>query len=237
MKSYQINMNLIKFLKLASNELIDHNNADAEELPADSKDLKKILENISALKTFRARIEYSERNMKRLSSGSSRMVFETSDGYIIKLAKNEKGLAQNGVESNSSMRSKYVNGALKSDPDDIWILTEKADKLSSEEFEDLTGMSFEDFSEAIMYGLRNLSKSTSSKKPKNFDKISKNEFYKDIYRAGSEYNLIPGDLSRISSFKKIKDRVVLVDSGLSREIYDEFYEDSKSSSSKSSKKS
>ena len=106
-----------------------------------------------------------------------------------------------------------------------------------EEFEDLTDISFDDFSQAIMYDLRNLSKSTSSKKPKNFDEISKNEFYKDIHRVGSKYNLIPGDLSRISSFKKIKDRVVLVDSGLSREIYDEFYEKNKSSSSKSSKKS
>jgi len=230
-------MNLIKFLKLADNKLIDHNNAEAEELPDDSKDLKKILENISSLKTFRARIEYAERNMKRLSSGSSRMVFETSDGYIVKLAKNEKGLAQNGVESSPSMRSKHVNGAIESDAEDIWIMAEKADKLSVEEFEDLTDISFDDFSQAIMYDLRNLSKSTSSKKPKNFDEISKNEFYKDIHRVGSKYNLIPGDLSRISSFKKIKDRVVLVDSGLSREIYDEFYEKNKSSSSKSSKKS
>ena len=237
MKLYQINMKVNKFLKLAAPNLIDNNSADAEELPEDSDNTKTILDNISDLSTFRARIEYAERNMKRLSSGSSRMVFETSDGYVVKLAKNEKGLAQNGVESSPGLRSKYINGALHSCPNDSWILAEKAEDLKMEEFEKLTGLSFEDFGEAISYGLRHLSSNKDKKKPENFEKISQNEFYKDIYRAGNQFNLLPGDLDRISSYKKIKDRVVLVDAGLTREIYDEFYKKKKDSQSKSSKKS
>ena len=237
MKLYQINMKVNKFLKLAAPNLVDNNNADTEELPKDSDNLNTILDNISELNTFKARIEYAEKNMKRLSSGSSRMVFETSDGYVVKLAKNEKGLAQNGVESSPGLRSKYVNGALRSCPNDSWILTEKADDLTLEEFEKLTGLKFDDFGKAISYGLKHLSSDKNKKKPDNFDEISKNEFYKDIYRAGNEFKLLPGDLERISSFKKIKDRVVLVDAGLTREIYDEFYDKKKKSKKKSSNKS
>lgn len=235
MKLYQINMNLNKFLKLASSVLDSNSAADAEELPADSKDTKTILKNLSSLNTFRARIEYAERNMERLSSGSSRMVFETSDGYILKLAKNEKGLAQNGVESEPSMRTKHVNGALDSDPDDKWILAEKAEKITAEDFEKLTGLTFQEFSDAISYGLRNISGGSDVKKPKDFDKISENEFYHDIWSVASEHNLLPGDLVRMSSFKKIEDRIVLVDAGLTREIYDEFYDKKKTGSSKSKK--
>lgn len=221
MRLDQLKRKVSNFYKLANS--LDNNMADAEKLPANTKDTDTLLKNLSSLNTFKARIEYAEGNLERLSSGSSRVVFETNDGFILKLAKNEKGIAQNGVEGNPKIKSKHVNGAIKTDQDDKWILADKAEKINEEEFKDLTGLDFEDFEESIRFALKKISGS-DKEKPKCFEKVKSNDFFQDIYETGLEFDLIPGDLAKISSFKKIKDRVVLVDAGLTREIFEEFYE-------------
>ncbi len=59
-------------------------------------------EKFKSLNTFRERIEYAQNNLKRLSSGSSRIVYQIDDEKVLKLAKNKKGLAQNELEINTA---------------------------------------------------------------------------------------------------------------------------------------
>ena len=51
-----------------------------------------------SLKTFKERIEYCEANLKKIGSGSSRIVYQVDNNKVLKLAKNKKGIAQNETE-------------------------------------------------------------------------------------------------------------------------------------------
>lgn len=195
-----------------------------EELPEDSDDLTKVLKNLEKLETFRARKKYAERNLKHLSSGSSRVVYLTNKGTIVKLAKNEKGLAQNEVESNPKMKSKYINKILRSAKNNSWIETEKLEKIKEKQFEEMTGVNFKLFSAAISYGLKDMA-GTSHEKPSDFDDVKSSDVYKEMLSLGKKFKLMPGDMARISSWGVLKGHPVLIDAGLTREVYDKFYED------------
>ena len=44
-------------------------------------------------------------------------------------------------------------------------------------------------------------------------------------RIGNLFNLMPGDMSRISSFGQKNNIPVLIDAGLTKKIFDQYYED------------
>lgn len=197
--------------------------AEVEKLPENSNDLKTILKNIECLDTFMARKKYAEKNLSHLSSGSSRLVYLTGEKTVIKMAKNDKGIAQNKAETNPKMKSKYLNKILSHAKDYSWLETNFLEKITTKEFEDMTDISFEDFCESISYGLKDVS-SSSKKKPKNFDKIKKSDIYKEIDRIGTEFDLMPGDIERISSWGTKDGVPILIDAGLTKKVYKEFYE-------------
>lgn len=198
----------------------------SEELPPDSSDLKTILNNIEDLETYQARIKYAEDNLKHLSSGSSRLVYQASDKSIIKLAKNDKGIAQNKAEANPKMKSDFLNEIISSSKDGSWIQTHFLDKITEKEFEKLTKIPFEDFGEALTHGV----KKSSGSDPKGFEKISKSAIYKEMKRLCDKFHLLPGDIVRISSWGTKDKKPVLIDAGLTEEIFEEFYDDKESSS-------
>lgn len=225
-------MKLDKILRLAN---LYYVLAEAEELPEDSKDLSTILKNIESLETYNARKKYAEKNLEHLSSGSSRIVYLTPNKTVIKLAKNDKGIAQNKVEDNPKMTSKYLNEILRHAQDHSWIETHFLEKITEKEFKELTDVNFKDFGEAISYELKKISDS-SAEKPKDFNDLSKTDIFTEVAKFGKKFHLLPGDLSRISSWGQKDKHPVLIDAGLTREVYDEFYEDEttcKSSSSRS----
>jgi len=200
--------------------------ASSEKLPPDSKDLRVVLKNIEKIETYQARKKYSEKNMKHLSSGSSRIVYKTNDGTIVKVAKNDKGIAQNKAESNPKKKSKYLNTIISHAKNYSWMETHYLEKITVKEFEEMTGLNFDDFGEAIRYGLKNVSGNTDTTKPKNFAEVEKSEIYKDVKDVGLKSDLMPGDLARISSWGSRDGRPILIDTGLTKEVFEKFYEDS-----------
>ena len=208
--------------------------SETDDLPPNSKDLKTILSNLDKLETYQARKEYAENNLEHLSSGSSRIVYLSPDKTIIKMAKNDRGIAQNKVESNPKMTSQFLNKIISSSKDNVWLRTHFLDNITEKEFEEMTDIDFDDFGEAISYGLRNVSGNTDKDKPKHFDEVSKSDVYKEMKRLGEKFQLMPGDLGRISSFGKKDNQLILIDAGLNKEVFDKFYEDT---STKSSSKS
>jgi hypothetical protein len=197
--------------------------ASGEELPEDTSDLKTILKNLDRLETYSARTEYAERNLIHLSSGSSRIVYLTPDETIIKLAKNDKGLAQNKAESNPKMKSLFLNEILSKSKDGVWIETNFLKKITSKEFEEMIGIPFKDFADSINYGLKNISES-KDKKPACFEKFQKLKIYKDIKSVAEEFDLLPGDIARISSWGTRQGKPILIDAGLTKKVYEDFYE-------------
>jgi hypothetical protein len=213
-------MDINKLLKLAH---FFQSLAESEELPADSKDLKTILKNLEGLETYTARKEYAEKNLEHLSSGSSRIVYLTPDKTVVKMAKNDKGIAQNEVECNPKMKSKFINEIISCAKNHSWLETHYLDKITTKDFKEMTGLDFDDFGEALRYGLK-----STSEKPKGFDKVADSEVYKEMKRLGEKFDLLAGDIARISSWGTKDGRPILIDAGLTEEVFDEYYDSSSS---------
>jgi hypothetical protein len=197
---------------------------------ASGKDLSAVLKELSELDTFSARKECAENNLERLSSGSSRIVYSTGEGTVIKLASNKKGIDQNGVEANIKGDSKFINKPTKHDRNNYWIEAPEAKKISEKMFEELTGIDFETFGEAIDYELRSISGNTNKEKPKGLDKAKKMGMFKELVKIAKDNDLLGGDISRISSFGERDGHPVLLDLGLNKTVFSKDYEDSSSSS-------
>lgn len=200
--------------------------AAGEELPPKSSDLETILGNLEGLDTYTARKKYAEENLERLSSGSSRIVYLTPSKTIVKLAKNDKGIAQNEAEANPEMKSKFLNKILSCAKNYSWIEVPYLEKITEKEFRELTGLDFNDFGEAIRFGLKNVSGNSDTEKPEHFDEVSKSDIYKELRDIGSRFKLMPGDLARISSWGSKDGYPVLIDAGLTQAVFSDFYEDS-----------
>lgn len=194
-----------------------------------SKSNKDILKKIESLETFKDRIDFAEKNLKHLSSGSARTIYDLGNGKVLKLASNEKGLAQNESEWKVKDKSKYINRTTSKGKDFIWITAPLAQKLTEREFQDLTNLSFKDFGECIKYMMRELS-TKERKKPENFEDIKDHDLIKDVVKIGLKHKMLPGDIARISSWKQRNGVPVLVDLGLSSKIYKEYYSSSSSKS-------
>lgn len=219
-------MDVNKLLKLAN---FFYSLATSEESPANSKDLKTILKNIEGLENYNSRKEYAEDNLEHLSSGSSRIVYLTSKKTIVKLAKNDRGIAQNQAEKNSSkIDSKFLNKALNCATNYSWIEVPYLEKITEKDFKNMTDIDFKDFGEAISFSLRKISGNTDKKKPKKYDEISKSTIFKEMTKIGNQLDLMGGDLARVSSYGQKDDHPVLIDSGLTKKVFEKFYEDSSS---------
>ena len=192
---------------------------------ATSEDSSAVLKELESLDTHTARKEYAEKHLEHLSSGSSRIVYKTPKGTILKLAKNDKGIAQNKAEANPKMKSKYLNEIVGHAPNYVWIETHYLEKITTKQFEEMTGLKFDDFGESIRYGLKKVSGNTDLEKPENFEKVEKSDIYKEMHHIGTEFKLMPGDLARISSWGVKDKHPVLIDAGLTADVFEKFYED------------
>lgn len=215
-----------KLLRFAT---LFHSLAAGEELPPNSDNLKTVLSNLEKMETYAARKKYAEANLKHLSSGSSRIVYLTPGKTIVKLAKNDKGIAQNEAEANPDMKSKHLNKILSGAKNHSWIEVPYLEKITEKEFKEMTDLEFEDFGEAIRYGLRDVSGNTDKEKPAHFEEVAKSGIYKEVRDIGEKFKLMPGDLARISSWGEKDGCPVLIDAGLTKDVFADFYEDSGSS--------
>ncbi len=187
--------------------------------------LKEILKKLSGFDTFKDRNDYAEKNLKHLSSGSSRVVFLTPEKTVVKLAKNEKGIAQNKEEFRISGTSKFVNKIISSDKNFIWIEVPYLEKITEKDFEKIAGFLFKDLEKCLDYS----DSKKSSKKPDNFDTISKKPIYKNLLSLIKDYKLLSGDIIRISSWGQKDKTPVLIDAGLTLKVYNKYYKSSSSS--------
>jgi hypothetical protein len=82
------------------------------------------------LRTFAERVKYCEQHLKRLSSGSSRIVYIVDDEKVLKLAKNKKGIAQNEVEIRLGTEPYYTCFAnvYEYDENALWVEMEYCQK-------------------------------------------------------------------------------------------------------------
>jgi len=184
-----------------------------------------------SIKSFNGRKEYADNNLQRLGSGSGRIVYAIDDNKVLKLAKNNKGIAQNQAEINLS--NEYYENILAKvldyDNNYLWIISERTKKITPTRFTQLTNVKLNDLNiflrnyDAELHGKRPI---FSMSKELN-DELYNNEFVSELLNFISDTNSNVGDMARISTYGEINRKgtpmAVLNDYGLTHEVYDSFY--------------
>lgn len=201
-----------------------------EEYPS-SFDFKKFI----SLKSFNQRVNYCEETLKRISSGSSRIVYMVDDIKVLKLAKNKKGLAQNEIEASYSQYNDLSDVLAQTFEFDeqnyLWVEMELARKVTPNIFKQVTGYSFENFCDllSIYNDAVNPSKYKHNHRlPEDFIQDSwEDEFMYSVYQYLGNYDVPVGDLLRLSSYGLVKrngvDTIVLIDYGVDNKTMASYY--------------
>ncbi len=152
-----------------------------------------------------AKIDFDEMIMnikkgiyKQIGFGSGRLVFDVGGGYVAKVAKNKRGIAQNEAEYYiSSVDRSNLFAKIREVSDDSGILImEKAERISN----------FSDIRNFFM--ARN-----------NRELFQK----KEIQEVIKEHQLIPQDLYNLDSWGMVNGRPVIIDYGFTWSVKRRYY--------------
>ena len=210
-----INMNLLKIIAEEYSNIFD-------------------IEHLKTLTSFNSKVKYCEQTLKRINSGSSRIVYLVDEKNVLKLAKNTKGVYQNKKEI-SFINDQYINymiaKILDYSEDGMWTIMEKAEKLTVGDFKRIVGVEFKQFSKYIdafyQHRIKNGPDPNEGFSEEFIEYIWEEEFISGILDLIGGYNAAGGDLSRMSSYGIVNrsdgDEVVLVDYGLDNDGYDSHY--------------
>lgn len=202
-----------------------------EEYPASFN-----MEQFKALKAFKDRVAYCEQHLQRIAAGSSRIVYKIDNEKVLKLAKNDKGLAQNETEiqwGNDSYFGSILAQTIDSHPNSLWVEMELARKISKSEFRSLTGFDINQ----INYYLRNFEQEQKGGRglfdlePELEARMDEDEFINELKSFMDAADSPAGDLGRLNSYGIVKrhgeERVVLIDYGLTQDVYSTHYDRSR----------
>lgn len=182
------------------------------------------LAKIDSFNSFAQKIKYCKSIFNQLASGSSRVVFEYDNDYVLKVAKNEKGIAQNKLENDGFIQqSDCVTKIIKEGNDNSWLLVQRAKKITPKMFEGLTGINFKLFGNYIDARVNFKKYYIAQMSKEELDKLSDNEFVNDVLDIMVNFDMPIGDIARISSWGEVGGKAVLTDYGLSKDIYNEYY--------------
>ena len=196
------------------------------------------MEEFKTLTTFNQRIKYCSARLPRIGAGSSRIVFQIDDEKCLKLAKNQKGIAQNEAEDDGYIQSlDFVAKVYDVHPQYHWLEMQLARKAKVSDFQRLTGFNFKIFCAWVDYIKTKYSRRRCFYRDASFDKLfGSDEFYEKIeytiFDAVDQYmsNMTleaSGDLQRISSWGIVNDggeeKLVLIDCGLNDDVAKQYY--------------
>lgn len=190
------------------------------------------MEHFKTLKGFKNRVQYCEENLQRISSGSSRIVYKIDNTKVLKLAKNEKGIAQDEVEIQWG-QDHYFQSVLAhtfdSHPDGLWVEMELARKVGKNDFIKYFGFSVDDLGKYLKNwewenkGQRPL----FSIDPELKEKMINNQDVSTITEFMNSADAPAGDFGRLSSYGMVSrdnhTSIVLIDFGLTSDVYTSYY--------------
>lgn len=198
------------------------------------------LQTLSSIKSFAGRLKYCKQMLgPTFGSGSSRVIFEIDDEKVLKLAKNQKGIAQNEFEEDTSRYSDIVVKVFNCADDYSWLVEENCIPAKEKDFEQMIGVPFETYCDLVRWNFNSYSYpnkrvplfTMNSQEAQNLtDQLYEQDEYNFVHQLTSlmgDYQLPFGDLTRISTYGMVKrdgvPQLVVIDSGLSEEILDTYY--------------
>lgn len=197
------------------------------------------LDYFAQIPTFRGRIQYCDDRLRRLGSGSSRIAYKVDDQKVIKIAKNQKGLAQNEKEMDWGRNNYGVFGIIyEADTEhNTWIEMELASKARAADFKRLLGVSWKDTVSLIQYIY---SQTSQCHFQMAFDERIKKLYETLIVDEVSEFFLslnmyifdyqpwTINDWTVLSNWGIVlrngKEELVIIDDGLSEEVWNNYYQ-------------
>lgn len=195
----------------------------------------KALNNMS----FAARIRYCKQYLGLpIGNGSSRMVFQISDEKVLKLAKNNKGIAQN--EREASILNDYIKSEMSIFPkvyevgeNNEWIIAEYVLPAKAQDFKVATGYDWTHVRAFIATVASQYSKIPSYLSDEEMEEMRDYDdehsgFFHEIESYMSDYQITPiGDYLRLANWgMTLRDGepyMVILDDGLSQDIYNKYY--------------
>lgn len=186
------------------------------------------LEKLKSLPSYAQKTGYAMKHLARIGAGSSRVVFVADDQTAIKVAKNKKGLAQNELEIEVSQYDS--DGVITAkvfdyDEDNLWVEMELARKAKPSDFPNLIGFPMEVFFDSLRVISNRLHGwgSIGTIDPK----LTENESFKTIVQIMADLDMTHADITRISSWGVVKrdgkEKLVLVDFGLNKQVWNNYY--------------
>lgn len=195
------------------------------------------------IRGFAGKVKYCRDRLQFLGRGSSRIVFKVDDNTALKLAWNNRGVAQNKTEAqikNDYYMAMYSMFPKVYDVDEnyAWIEMELARKAKPNDFKRLTGYGWDVMQWWVMFCQANAGgKMWRCEVPDKMKKIFDSEEFQDNYD-DSIFSEIEdycgnfgvdrtGDFVRLSSWGVINsdggERLAVIDNGFNREVLDKFY--------------
>lgn len=160
---------------------------------------------------------YAETYLEKIGRGSSRAAYVFSSRYVLKIAVNNKGIAQNEaeVDAYTNPQSKPVIAKIYDfDPDYKWLMSELVRPLDNEtEFEKFTGIDFEVFMGQV-YDLIN-----KEINPEKCSKLAAATTHTMLHN-----NILTYDIDRFDHWGATPDgRVVILDYGYTEGVFKSHY--------------
>ena len=204
-------------IKLKS--LFEHDNKILQQEFVEGFDMKEFL----ALPTYAKKIKYAGERLRRLASGSSRTVYTIDNAKVLKLAKNVKGLAQNEAEGDWGLNQMYgdiIAKVLDRDEEWRWIVSEYAKPVTKTRFKHLVGVDIYIFFRYLRDELDGINSYVSPEDKKILDE---NEFFGELMGLIRDFDMEIGDFGRGSSFGELDGRIVIIDYGLTKTVFNTHY--------------
>lgn len=199
------------------------------------------LETLNSINSFSKRVKYCKEQLGMpIGNGSARIVFQIDDEKVLKLAKNEKGIAQNEEENNRyyAMYDNILPRVYDCADNYSYLVSEFVLPAKSADFKHVFGLTFKEFTDAIkmfynQYALPNKKQHLYYRKDwkdsdEFWDMLESNEELGEInnYLCAMQYDPI-NDLFGIRNWGLCKreygETLVILDNGLSEEVYNNFY--------------
>lgn len=191
------------------------------------------LEALSSIPSFKGRLAYCKQELGiRWGTGSSRTVFDIDDEKVLKLALNEKGIAQNEAEHDSSSGTDMTANVYDCDDDYLWLVSERCIPAKASDFPHVVGEDFKTVQSFIRstyllysrYGKMFLPHMTDTERHRLVDN---NEWFERLSNYMCNYEPPYGDLCRISSWGLVQRNgettLVILDSGLDFNVLNTYY--------------
>lgn len=193
------------------------------------------LEELSAIQSFRGRFNYCTQHLgKHIGKGSSRVTFQIDDEKVLKLAWNNKGIGQNITEMQTYTASIFPN-VYDYDENGKWIISEFVLPAKSQDFKHCFGMTFQQFASFISasgkyrFGGRYWNAMPENEwisYLENNEELS--EFDEYIGNYGNHSFTPVGDMTRLCNYglthRNGEATIVLLDSGLSEDVWNTYYQ-------------